>query len=584
MRAPIVWGITVMAVTAWVAVTLGATSALAGKRPPAGALPSAIVTTTAGPRAIAETSATLLGTVVRRGRTQYYFAWGPTRTYGSRTAWTLVRFRRSSAPAAAKIAGLTPSSTYHYRLVAASCDRCRPVYGADRVFMTAAVPVPPSVATGPPGLIAQTTVSLTGTVNPRGRPTSYRFEYGSTAAYGSRTSSSRAGSGTAAGAVSSALSRLSAVTAYHYRLVATSRAGTTYGADGSFTTGGYYQNPVHSPAAVPDPFVLDNGATRADYWAFGTGNLFPVLSSPDLMHWTARGAAMTSRPAWVVTSGSWHPWAPSVIQTDQPCPGVGSGGCYVMYYVGLSSQFNTNCIGVATSPTPGGPYIDQGPLGLPDPLGSIGTSATGPAMPLGCGDDSGNGNIDPSPFIDSSGQAYLYVSTDRTCTVGSCALQATISVIPLTPDLRHASAPRVALLSGTAATWEAAGLQTPTVEGPFMELHNGTYYLFYSGGNWQGAYGIGYATSTSPTGPFVKSAANPIFAQSSTVFGPGGGDRLVRGPHGGLWLLYAARDATRAGGRTLRLDPFTWQSAGGAGLPDVPMIGGPTSTPAPTQP
>lgn len=84
-----------------------------------------------------------------------------------------------------------------------------------------------------------------------------------------------------------------------------------------------------------------------------------------------------------------------------------------MYYVGLSAQFNVNCIAVATSPTPVGPCVDHGPLASPDPLGSTGTSATGPGMPVGCGDAAGVGNIDPSPFIDSSGQVYLYVSTDR---------------------------------------------------------------------------------------------------------------------------------------------------------------------------
>jgi beta-xylosidase len=163
-------------------------------------------------------------------------------------------------------------------------------------------------------------------------------------------------------------------------------------------------------------------------------------------------------------------------------------------------------------------------------------------------------------------------------------LAPTISVIPLAANLLQASDPRVALFSGAAGTWEAAGVQAPTVEGPFMELHNGTYYLFYSGGSWQAAYGMGYATATSPTGPFTKSPTNPIFTQTSTVFGPGGGDDLVTGPHGGLWLLYAARASTPNAQRTLSLDPFEWRPAPTAGAPDVPVISGPTSTLQPTQP
>jgi beta-xylosidase len=113
-----------------------------------------------------------------------------------------------------------------------------------------------------------------------------------------------------------------------------------------------------------------------------------------------------------------------------------------------------------------------------------------------------------------------------------------------------------------------------------MELHNGTYYLFYSGGNWTKAYGMGYATGQSPTGPFIKSPANPILAETPTVFSPGGGDQLVTGPHGGLWLVYHARANSRNDPRTLRIDPFTWKP----GAPDGAVIAGPSSTAQPTQP
>ena len=260
---------------------------------------------------------------------------------------------------------------------------------------------------------------------------------------------------------------------------------------------------------------------------------------------------MTERPSWVVASGDWHPWAPSVIRADESCPGTTSSGCYVMYYVGLNAQLNVNCVGVATSPTPGGPYSDQGPLDL-NPGGGTGTG-----MPLGCGDDAGEGNIDPSPFIDSSGQAYLYVSTNQSCSGGSCVVDRMISVIPLASDLLHASGARVALFGGDAGTWEADGVASPTVEGPFLELHDGTYYLLYSGGNYQGAYGMGYATATSPRGPFTKSPANPILAQTPAVLSPGGGDDLVTGPHGGLWMVYAGRSSSYSAPRTLRLDAFT---------------------------
>jgi len=161
----------------------------------------------------------------------------------------------------------------------------------------------------------------------------------------------------------------------------------------------------------------------------------------------------------------------------------------------------------------------------------------------------------------------------------------TVSVIPLDPGLMAASGPRVSLLTGNANTWEdGGGTEGPTVEGPFMELHNGTYYLFYSGGNWGWAYGMGYATGQTPTGPFTKSPANPILAETPTVFSPGGGDRLLTGPHGGLCLVYHARANSYNDPRTLRIDPFSWKPADTAGDPGVPAIAGPTSTPQSIQP
>ena len=37
----------------------------------------------------------------------------------------------------------------------------------------------------------------------------------------------------------------------------------------------------------------------------------------------------------------------------------------------------------------------------------------------------------------------------------------------------------MALVTGDTGTWETAGVRTRRSRGPFMEIHNGTYYLFY---------------------------------------------------------------------------------------------------------
>jgi beta-xylosidase len=257
-----------------------------------------------------------------------------------------------------------------------------------------------------------------------------------------------------------------------------------------------------------------------------------------------------------------------------------------MYYVGLSAQWGVNCVAVATSPVPGGPYTDQGPLSLDPSAIDLGPRGTVPGLPIGCGDRAGRGNIDPSWFIDpSSGDAYLYVSTNDSCTVDpSCPFTPTISVFALDPDLLHAAGLRVPLFGGSPGSWEAAGIATPTVEGPFMEVHNGVYYLFYSGGNYQSSYAMGYATGGGPEGPFVKSPANPILAPTPTVLSPGGGDQFVTGPHGGLWLVYHGRSGSLSALRTLRIDQVSWQAAATPGAPDLPAVAGPTATPQPVQP
>jgi beta-xylosidase len=226
---------------------------------------------------------------------------------------------------------------------------------------------------------------------------------------------------------------------------------------------------------------------------------------------------------------------------------------------------------VATASAPGGPYTDQGPLGL---------DSAGPNdQPIGCGDAAGQGNIDPSPFIDTDGSAYLYVSTDFATANGGSQLQPTISVIPLDGDLLHASGARIPLFSGDPGTWEADNVDVPTVEGPAMTKHNGTYYLMYSGGSWRSSYGMGYAISSSPVSGFVKQPVQ-LLSETSAVLSPGGGDALVSGPHGGTWLAYHGRDSSYDNPRTLRLDRFWWKP----GSPDVPVVDGPSSGPVPTRP
>ena len=94
----------------------------------------------------------------------------------------------------------------------------------------------PTATTGDPGATTATSGVVNGTVNPQRVATTYRFDYGTTDAYGSSTPETDAGSGTTDVAAAATLTGLAPATTYHYRVVGSSAGGTTAGADRTFTT------------------------------------------------------------------------------------------------------------------------------------------------------------------------------------------------------------------------------------------------------------------------------------------------------------------------------------------------------------
>jgi len=110
-----------------------------------------------------------------------------------------------------------------------------------------------------------------------------------------------------------------------------------------------------------------------------------------------------------------------------------------------------------------------------------------------------------------------------------------------------------------------------------MHRRNSRYYLFYSGGDFQRDYAMGYASGTAPLGPFAKSAANPILKGTASVIGPGGGSVVVGPTTGADQMIYHARAAPGAP-RTLRLDRLVWNDAAS---PATVAVSGPTTTPQP---
>ncbi len=206
---------------------------------------TAPTTVTGAASSIAPTSARLNGRVTPNGQaTTWYFEYGTGTSYGTRTPTRSVGSGTSAVNVAAAITGLRRTTTYHYRLVASNASGT--IVGADRTFSTS---LAPSVRTGAAQTVGVTTATLTGAVDRRGRSTTWYFEYGTSTGYGARTPTRSVPSGSGARNVSASLTGLRAGTTYHYRLVATSDAGTSRGADATFTT-------VGVTLATPAPRVV----------------------------------------------------------------------------------------------------------------------------------------------------------------------------------------------------------------------------------------------------------------------------------------------------------------------------------------
>jgi hypothetical protein len=95
---------------------------------------------------------------------------------------------------------------------------------------------PPGVYTGGASSVGYGSATLLGAIDPHGSATSYYFQYGPTAAYGSQTPLAQVGAGTGTVKVSAAISGLQALTVYHYRLVAVNAGGAATGVGRAFTT------------------------------------------------------------------------------------------------------------------------------------------------------------------------------------------------------------------------------------------------------------------------------------------------------------------------------------------------------------
>lgn len=132
------------------------------------ALAAAPAATTTGANAVGSSGATLVGSVDPNGEaTTYYFEYGTTRRYGSRTSDASAGRGANPRRVTAAVDGLQPNTVYHFRLVASNPSGVD--NGADRTFRTDRQPLGLQIAATPNpvtfNFASTITGQLTGTGN-----------------------------------------------------------------------------------------------------------------------------------------------------------------------------------------------------------------------------------------------------------------------------------------------------------------------------------------------------------------------------------------------------------------------------------
>ena len=256
----------------------------------------------------------------------------------------------------------------------------------------------------------------------------------------------------------------------------------------------------------------------------GTRHLLPISRSRDLVSWEYVGDAFTvmTLPTWADTSRGAALWAPDIRYVD---------GQYRLYYVVTETtgtvEPNDNAVGVATSPTPTGPWTDAG------------APVVGPRR--GGGDEPGNflWTFDPSHVVGPNGAEYLFYGS----------YYGGIWVTKLATG-------------GMIATGEPTMVAIDNkYEGAYTIQRDGWWYLFASSANCCAGPTTGYSVhvgrSRDVTGPYgdregvplaqSRAGGTPVLAPNGNRWVGPGHNAVVTDLAGQDWIAYHAID---------RADPY----------------------------
>jgi hypothetical protein len=214
--------------------------------------------TTGTAKDVGRTDATLVATITPRGAaTSVRFDLGTSASYGLQSSSKDVGNGTDPVTVEIPVQGLTPNTTYHFRVVATSEGGT--VNGADQTFRTAATVTAPAASTGGVSEVGTTAATLSAAVNPHGADTSYRWEWGTSTRLGTATPTASLAASTRTSTVRTRIGGLAAGKKYYYRVVATNSAGTTRGAIRSFTAARTATSATLTASA--DPVVYGRGVT-----------------------------------------------------------------------------------------------------------------------------------------------------------------------------------------------------------------------------------------------------------------------------------------------------------------------------------
>jgi arabinan endo-1,5-alpha-L-arabinosidase len=306
-------------------------------------------------------------------------------------------------------------------------------------------------------------------------------------------------------------------------LLALCLAGATLAPAAAGAAPATYTNPVSRDFAdtFADPAVIK---AKDGYWyaygttdplreGEGTRHIIPMARSADLVSWTYAGDAFSEAtlPAWATPDAAL--WAPDIRYLD---------GTYYLYYVvtqtTVTDEPNDNAVGVATAPTPTGPWTDSG----------------GPVVGPRRGDSGNPGDFkwtfDPSQFTDRDGTRYLYYGS----------YYGGIFVTELNDDATRAvGEPTMVAIDNR-------------YEGAYVVRQGRWYYLFASEANCCAGPATGYTVfagrSASPRGPFLdrdgisRVGGTIVVTPNGNTWVGTGHNAVVTDLAGQDWFVYHAID------------------------------------------